>query len=719
MSNPTTIIFPTASATPRPIRLRESTRAWAWESLHGKYGDEAMKNRFVSLDHIEGFDDLSFTEKYDHMIRTIVEQAPLRLCPEERICGAATLGDGIFELIPARRNGKTVSYADSHLTLRYDKVLREGLSSYEADINERLTDVTLTPKQIRFLRSLGNVIDCIRILHGRYLAAAKDTRPDLYDLLCQVPFHPARNFREAVQSLWFIFAFTRLCGNWPGIGRIDWLLGDYLKKDLADGTLTTEEAREFFASFFIKGCEWIQSNTPPATGDAQHYQNIVLAGIDEDGVEVTNEVTFLCLEIVEELGISDFPITVRLNKNTSPELKRKMAEVIRHGGGVVAAYNEELILSALSDLGYPEREARTFANDGCWEVQIPGKTDFSYGPFDGLQLLNEALGVTADTIPDCGSMEEVYSLYADRLRSHIKDCYEGMIKTRFHYKDGHWESSKPEVSPLSVISLFEDDCIANARSYYDCGVRYTVRSPHFGGAPDVANSLYAIEKLVFEEKKVTFRELITILRNNWEGEEELRVYVKNKYTYYGNDFDEADAWHARVLNDFADIVTSFDEKGSPVKFIPGVSTFGRQINWLPDRTATAFGAKKGEILSGNDSPVPGTDAGSATAIIKSYCKSDLRKQSCGAALDIKLLPESIKGESGVTAIVGLLDGFHALGGNFMQIDTVDTETLLAAQKDPEKYKTLAVRVSGWSARFVTLNKEWQQMIIERSARGAT
>ena len=169
--------------------------------------------------------------------------------------------------------------------------------------------------------------------------------------------------------------------------------------------------------------------------------------------------------------------------------------------------------------------------------------------------------------------------------------------------------------------------------------RYVVRSPHIGGAPDVANSLYAIEKIVFEEKKISFAGLVQILRDNWENNELLRLYVKNNYTYYGNDSDESDAWHTRVLNDFADMVNNCNAQSDcPAKFIAGVSTFGRQIDWLPNRCATAFGYKKGDILSGNDSPVPGTDINGATAIIKSYCKSDLVKQSCGAALDIKIFP---------------------------------------------------------------------------------
>ncbi len=711
------ITFPTPSSEPRPIRLKDATRAWAWESLHGKYGDEAKSTPRIDLDYIENFESLSAIGKQDVAIREIAANAPLRLCPEEKICGAATLGDAISHIIPVKYLGNIVYYSVSHLTIRYDKVIREGLDRYSEDIARRLEDKNLTDDRIEFLNSLQNVIESIRIWHGRYLKATETDRPDLHRLLEQVPFAPARNFHEALQSLWFIFAFVRLCGNWPGIGRIDWLLGDYLKRDLADGTLTLDEARELLASFFIKGCEWIQSNTPIGTGDAQHYQNLILAGVDEDGCEVTNEVTYLVLDVVEELGISDFPITVRLNKKSPSALKEKMAQVMRHGGGVVAIYNEDLVLNALSNLGYPEREARTFANDGCWEVQVPGKTNFEYLPFDSLRLFNDAVGISSEKIPQCETMEEVYALFRNTLQKEIEDVWTGWCRNRFKMIDGEWRLINTRDLPTSVVSLFEDGCIESALAYRDHGPTYMVRSPHIGGAPDVGNSLYAIEKLVFEEKKVTLPELIEIVRNNWEGHEELRNYVKNKYTYYGNDNDEADRWHSRILNDFADIVSIHNTGDRGIKFIPGVSTFGRQIDWLPERSATVFGAKKGEILSGNDSPVPGTDTRGATAIIKSYCKSDLVKQACGAALDLKLLPDSIKGEKGIAALVGLMDGFITLGGYFMQIDTVDVETLREAQRDPEKFKTLAVRVSGWSARFVTLNEEWQNMIIERTGHG--
>ena len=709
------MIFSTASSVPRPVRLPEALRQWAWDSMHGKYGDEAVRYDSISLDHIPDFESMSPIRKYDAAIMEIAKDAPLRICPEEQICGSATLGMAIHHAIPATHQGKPVFSSVSHLTIRYDKVIKEGLGAYESEIQQRIEDPSLTAGQKEFLESLLNVIEAIRIWHQRYLLETEQSRPDLHRLLQQVPFSPARNFHEALQSLWFTFAFVRLCGNWPGIGRLDWLLGDYLRQDLQSGVLDLDQARELMASFFIKGCEWIQSDTAPGSGDAQHYQNIILAGVDIHGKELCNEVTFLALDIVEELGISDYPITIRLNRNSPRVLKDRAAQVMRHGGGVVAIYNEDLILQSLEQLGYSVEEARQFANDGCWEVQIPGKTNFSYMPFDSLQIFNKAIGLQEESVKEFSSVEEIYQAFHNKLEQTVDALFQQRVVSAYKQSEIGWISANP-VTPCSVVSLFEENCIASAKSYYDCGTTYLVRSPHIGGAPDVANSLYAIEKLVFEEKKVSFPQLIQHLKNNWEDDELLRLFVKNSYVYYGNDNDDADRWHSRILNDFADMVISCNKKAvTPVKFIPGVSTFGRQIEWLPNRCATAFGYRKGDILSGNDSPVPGTDLNGATSIIKSYCKSDLGKQSCGAALDIRLFPNALNSDSGLNSLIALIDGFLALGGFFLQMDAIDTQTLREAQADPQKYKTLSVRVSGWNARFVTLNREWQNMIIERSS----
>ncbi len=713
-------VFPTAGDTARPIRLPEYLRSWAYESLHCKYGDEAIAHYALPLDDIEDFAELSEQEKYNTAIRRIAENAPLRICEYEELFGAATLGMAIDHCVPVTYKGENVFGSISHLTINYERTLKFGINGYERDIDEKL--LSADGRQREVLLGMKNVISSMRIWHTRYINELKKGKRGERDaaavqILERVPFESARTFHEALQSIWFVFSFVRLCGNWPGIGRLDALLGDYLKTDLENGSITHERARELLASFFIKGTEWIRSSGHWISGDAQHYQNIVLAGVDEDGNEVTNDVTYLVLEIVEELPISDFPISVRVNKNSPDKLLEHMARVVRHGGGVVAMYDEEQIINGFVSQGYELREARRFANDGCWEVQIPGATCFEYTPFDGLKILNRVIGADSDEfdIPDFKSIDELWSAFETGLKEHIDFIYDYAVVKNFGERG---ERVAPK-EPSSVIDLFEDGCIENAESYMQLGAKYTVRSPHLGGAPDIANSILAINKLVFEKKLITFKELVECLRNNWEGNEPLRLYAHNKITYYGNDDDEADEYMRRVVEIFCRTVndTAAEHRDNPVKFIPGISTFGRQIEWAPGRSATAFGARRGDVLSGNGSPTPGTDFSGASAILRSYCKSMPMMATCGSALDLKIFPESLKGENGIEALKSIFRAVVILGGSFVQIDTVDTETLRAAQKHPEDYKTLSVRVSGWNARFVTLNEEWQNMIIDRSCQG--
>ncbi len=692
----------------RPVRLSDVTRRFADESLHGKYGEDAKKTPAVSVDDIYGFDDMLDYDRYVYCIDAIVRKCPLRFVEGERLIGAATLGGAIRHVIPATRNGEYAFGSVSHVTLGFDRVLKIGVDGLEEEL-ARYNDRPYND----YLR---RVIHHLRIWHARYVSEAAEKNPECHDLLLRVPFQPARTFHEAVQSLWFLFAFTRLCGNWSGIGRIDEMLGSYLKKDLADGMLTLDEAREILAHFFIKGCEWIEKDSPIGTGDAQHYQNIVLAGVDVDGNDVTNEVTYLVLDIIEELGISDFPITVRLSKNSDEKLLRRIAEVTRYGGGVIAVYNEDLILQSMVDVGYDPIEARKFANDGCWEVQIPGQTFFIYQPFDGYSMLMQDVLGLPDNPREFATFEELWNAYEVRLREYVDKNFTDLAAWRNRHatlEDWKWRQVGP---PCEVVSLFVEDCAKNGRQYYRGGPRYTVFSPHIGGAPDAGNSLHAIDKIVFKEKLVSFAELMNALRNNWEGYEELRQYAMNRITYYGNDDDEADSYVVRVLDTFADMVLGYNGK-CPVKYIPGVSTFGRQIDWMHSRMPSPMGTKRDAILSGNDSPTPGTDTEGATAVIKSYCKANLRKQACGAALDIKLHPSAVAGENGVAALIAMQKTFVQLGGFFMQTDVIDAEVLKAAREHPEQYKTLSVRVSGWNARFVTLNKEWQDMIIERTSGG--
>lgn len=524
--------------------------------------------------------------------------------------------------------------------------------------------------------------------------------------LRHVPENPPTSFTQAVQSLWFAYAFQRLMGNWSGIGRIDQMLGGYLRRDLATRRITLDEARELIAHFWIKGTEWVGANPWLGSGDAQHYQNIILAGIDADGREVCNEVTHLVLDVVEELHISDFPIAVRLNRHTPKPLLRRVAEVQRHGGGIVALYNEAVVIEGLVKFGYEEREARTFTNDGCWEVLIPGATVFSYVPFDGLALLHEVLGLKEKDkpAPQFAGFEDVYAAYRQRLGAHIDSIHKAA--------DGAWLQG----TPAPLLSLLVDGCIERGRGYYDRGPRHALLAPHIGGMANIANGLLAIRKLVYEEKFLTLGELIEILRQNWEGQEPLRRLVQRRIGAFGNDDEEADAMMQRVFNDYTGLVAQVKERNG-VKRPAGISTFGREIGWrgpAGGRAASPDGHRAEEMLATNFSPSPGTDLAGPTAVLKSYCKMDFTRTPNCATVELKVHPASVQGDKGVDALVALMRGFQKMGGMFLHIDVVDTALLLDAQRHPEKYPNLSVRIAGWSARFATLHKEWQDMVIQRT-----
>jgi formate C-acetyltransferase len=694
-----------------PKLLSDATHELARRAIMGEHG-RGMAPAAFALDEVE-VAGMSPDMRYAHAVKLVAERAPLRILPGELVVGSATLKEAPAHSTPVAKVSSV-----SHTTIGFDRVLKTGYKALRQRIQERLRRGDLPEGGEDFLNSMMLCLDAAEIWHGRYMAEldkliASSTGDEqknytrVRDALANVPENPAGNFHEAVQSLWFMYAFQRLLGNWSGIGRIDEMLGPYLERDLAAGRITEDEARELLAHFWIKGCEWIGAFDTRGSGDAQHYQNIVLSGIDASGNDITNDVTYLVLDVVEELHISDFPLGIRVNKRTDGRLLRRVAEVQRHGGGIAALYNEEVVIDGLVKFGYPLEEAREFANDGCWEVLIPGKTAFIYVPFDLLALLQDTLGLNDANAPapDYADFDSLYAAFMQRLRAHI-DRHNAMA-----------DNAHNGGNSTPLISLFVEDCIERARGYNNGGAHYRVMAPHAGGMANVANNLLVIDELIYRQHYMALPDLVAVLRADWDGQEPLRRLVQSRFTFYGNDDDKADAMMRRVFDDYTGIVAEVRERNGVLRPC-GISTFGREIEWSQppngNRKAGADGYRRGAILATNCSPSPGTDKIGPTAVIKSYCKLDFARTPNGATVEIKLHPECAKGEEGLTTMVALMRGFVDLGGWFMHTDVVDSAMLLDAQRHPEKYPNLSVRVAGWSARFATLDKNWQDMVINRT-----
>ena len=267
--------------------------------------------------------------------------------------------------------------------------------------------------------------------------------------------------------------------------------------------------------------------------------------------------------------------------------------------------------------------------------------------------------------------------------------------------------------PATLVSLFMEDCIEKAKGYYNGDTRYTFRAPHAGGMPDVCNSLLVLKKAVFEDSLISLKRFVNVLRDNWNGAEELKGRMRKSYRFYGNDDPESDEMMQRLFDDYTDCVGYIPFRNG-IHRPAGISTFGRKVPWLEHRMAVFHGFGKGDILATNFSPTPGTDNRGPTAALKSYCKVDFDKLPNGATLELKMHPSCVDGGAGKRALVALYKSFIALGGFYLTIDVIDTEVLKNAQKNPERYPNLAVRVAGWCTRFTTLHKKWQDMIIQRT-----
>jgi len=696
------------------MKLSSTTHELSARALSGEWSS-ALVDITPPDDFKSTLDSLPESLAFSRCVKLIAEEAPVRVTPGELLVGSATLRAATLHVLPVLIDGEAVFGSTSHVTFGFDRVLRLGYSGMRKQIIDRLARGDMEQHGVDLLNAMLECLDAAGIWHSRYIKLLEQlivSSPDnshwqsVLDESRFVPENPPTNFKEAVQALWSAFCFQHLCGNWPGIGRIDYILGPYLKSDLQSGSITLDEARELLAHFWIKGAEWAAAPWAfGGSGDAQFYQNIILGGVDESGKEITNDVTYLILDIVEELRISDYPIAVRLNKRSPERLLRRIAEVQSLGGGIVSVYSEDTVISALQTIGISLENARCYTNDGCWEPQVPGETCFTYAPIDILQVLQNTLGVNGESpIPDYPDFDSLYNAFAANLNAALEPFHQ--------FVDGYPMNSSPKGGSV-LASLMTDNCVERGLGYYERGANYNIAAAHAGGVPDTANSLIVIRELVYNREELTLPELVKILRGNWEGYEDLRLRISREFAFYGNDCEESDAFAKRVLDDFVDSVNAVPYRNGVYR-TPGVSTFGREIGWRHNRGATAAGCKSGDILACNFSPTPGTDNAGPTAALKSFCAMGLDRLTGGAAMELKFHPSCVEGPEGIEALVSMLKVFVEIGGFYMQVDSVSKDILLEAQKDPNRFSGLAVRVSGWSARFVTLNEEWQEMIINRT-----
>lgn len=538
-----------------------------------------------------------------------------------------------------------------------------------------------------------------------------------------VPAHAPRTFWEAIQMYWFVHlgTITELNG-WDAMnpGHFDQHLAPFYEKEIAAGTLTREEAKELMACFFIK----VNNHTAPPkvgitakeSGTYNDFTNLNIGGIKSNGSDGVSEVSYIMLETIEELHILQPGSAIHISARTPERFLRAGCQVIRKGYGYPSVFNPDVYVQELMRQGKSLQDAREGGCSGCIEVGAFGKEAYVLtGYLNVPKILEITLHNGTDPFTGCRVGLETGD---PCLFSDYEALYAAFLKQLHYFIDmkirvsNYIDRMFAKYAPAPFLSLFIDDCITRGRDYYNQGPRYNTNYIQCTGLGTITDSLVSLKKYVFEEKRYSMKELLDALSRNFEGAEIMRQTILNRTPFFGNDDDYADEVAVRVFNDLYDAIEGKPNSKGECFHLNMLSTtchvyFGKVLG------ATPNGRLAGKAISDGTSPSHGADTHGPSAVIKSLGKLDQVK-SGGTLLNQRFLPGLLKKEEDIVKLASLIRSYFALGGHHIQFNVVDTETLYAAQKCPEDYRDLLVRVAGYSDYFTDMNEDLQADVIART-----
>lgn len=621
-----------------------------------------------------------------------------------------------------------------HVIPDYEKLLKVGYRGLEREALARLEDETLTAKQRNFLKNTVTAVRAMQQFVRRYEALAEqmgencEEQSERQRLMaiahnCKGAIHGAKDFGQALQLIWFTnLVLHTVCGARDyGFGRMDIYLYPYWKKDSQAGRLSKEEAVELLECLFIKTNEIIgrgwEAYQPKRILSMNSIQYILLAGIDENGNDATNEVSYMVLKAVDELKIKQPTVNIRYHDKIDRKFFEEACKVAASGLGYPSFFNDHIVIPALIRNGIEEKDAIDYGYYGCNNSYLPGKEDelresWHSGPkylefalnHGVCMMTQKVLGAITKPAYAMNSMEDLYEALRIQFAAGISRA-----KAHVEKSDAYWQL----IHEFNFESAVMSDCIQQAETFNGKGSKYRHFNNHLVGLATLANSLYAIEHLVFVEKKLTLPELIEQLKEDWP-DETLRAYVEEHMQKYGNDQDEVDAIAAQVSSMFVEEVM----KASPMEngrvLYPSIYSLWHQRELGKVCAASADGRKAGTPVSESQSPVYGSEKNGPTAALNSVAKLPLDLTPTGG-INVKFQPKLFAMENGHLNLAALIEAFFQQGGMHMQINVISRETLEDAKINPQKHKNLLVRVVGYSAYFVTLSPEQQDEIIQRTA----
>lgn len=627
--------------------------------------------------------------------------------------------------------------------------MKDGLRGYEKRVKEYKASLDLTdPESIDkycFYNAVLIVLEAVRNFANRYSVLAQDLAEkelnqerkiellEISRICSKVPYEPAETFREAVQSAWFIQLILQIESNGHSLsyGRFDQYMYPYYNRDIKNGTIKESEALELLTCLWIKTLTInkvrSQAHTLSSAGSPM-YQNVTIAGQTIDKKDAVNDLSFLVLKSVAQTRLTQPNLTVRYHKNINKHFLDECVEVMRLGFGMPALNNDEIIIPSFMDWQVKEEDAYNYSAIGCVETAVPGKwgyrcTGMSYINFPRMLLctMNNGVDLTSNK-----RFTKGYGYFTEM------ESYEELLKA--------WDKTIREITRYSVIvenvidkaserdvpdilcSALTDDCIARGKTIKEGGAVYDFISGLQVGIANMADCLAAIKKLVYEEKKITRQELWNAILDDFSSPENKKIQemLIREAPKYGNDDDYVDQLIVEAYDSYIEEIEKYPNtryNRGPIGGIryAGTSSISANVGQGMSTMATPDGRNAFEPLAEGCSPAHNSDKNGPTAVFKSVSKLRTNKITGGVLLNQKMTPQMLSTEENRQKLELLIKTFfNRLHGYHVQYNIVSKETLIDAQKHPEKHKDLIVRVAGYSAFFNVLSKKTQDDIIGRT-----
>jgi len=624
--------------------------------------------------------------------RTLPAAIPALYSPEEY--GRITAGRTLHELGPI-----------SNVCADWGQTLAQGLLGRREAACAALDRHQGDQEVIEFLTCAVETIDAVLVLASRYAEAARTLgRADIAETLERVPALPPRTFREALQSLRLMHAVVWLSGHYHvGLGRFDQYMWPYLKADLDAGRLDENESADLLAEFFISLNK--DSDLYPGVQQGDNGQTIVLGGVDREGNEAVNELTYMALRVSRDLAMIDPKINLRISPRTDLGLLTLASELTRKGLGFPQYSNDAVVIPGLAAHGYRLEDARDYGIAACWEFLIPGRgmEVVNIGAVSFPSAVDQAI---RDRLRRGEDMESILARVEEDIDQQVRrlaEAYENLL-----------------LPPAPYYSVLMTGCLEIGRDL-SRGAVYNNFGIHGAGSANAADALAAVRQFVFCDGTVHSSELLEALDADYEGYEALRQKLAEHGPKVGNDDQHADALMSRLFTMLADACERYGKTTRGGCLRPGSGSAMYYV-WLtresagmrePAVGATAEGRRKGQPLGANLAPSQGTAVRGPFSVLLSYAKIDYRRIFNGGPITMELSDSVFRDEESVRKVAMLVRAFAQQGCQQLQLNSLNVNILRDAQIHPERHKNLIVRVWGWSGYFCELSPEYQEQIIAR------